>query len=179
MCSGSEAGSYVRLVDVVYQSTLGLTVTKKKEDLGYAPLHSSGSREQRLGDNLVSKQRSVSPTVGRKVNIRLPGKGNSDSHGARSVHRIITMITWIRTSRLSIKNSLFRRYTPLYCASEGGHDVIVQMLLDEASPTVSKAHRLLYHSTLGVRVIKKKREQAQHPGQSALNPPPSTLNPEP
>jgi len=33
-------------------------------------------------------------------------KGNSSSHGARPVHPIITMIKWIRTSRLSIKNSL-------------------------------------------------------------------------
>jgi len=42
----------------------------------------------------------------RKVDIRLPGKGNPNSHGARQVHLIITMIKWIRTSRLSIKNSL-------------------------------------------------------------------------
>ena len=39
----------------------------------------------------------------RKVAVRLPGKGN----GARPVHQIITMIKWIRTSRVSIKNSLF------------------------------------------------------------------------
>ena len=38
----------------------------------------------------------------RKVDVRLPGKGNSNSHGARPVHLIITMIKWIRTSRLSI-----------------------------------------------------------------------------
>ena len=42
----------------------------------------------------------------RKVDVRLPGKGNSNSHGARPIHQIITMIWWIRTSRLSIKNSL-------------------------------------------------------------------------
>jgi len=42
----------------------------------------------------------------RKVDVRLPGKGNSNSHGARPVHLIITMIKWFRTSRLSIKNSL-------------------------------------------------------------------------
>ena len=36
------------------------------------------------------------PTPG-KVNVRLPGKGNSNSHGARPVHLIITMIKWIRT----------------------------------------------------------------------------------
>jgi len=42
----------------------------------------------------------------RRVDVRLPGKGNSNSHGARPVHLIITMIRWIPTSRLSIKNSL-------------------------------------------------------------------------
>jgi len=41
----------------------------------------------------------------RKVDVRLPGKGNSNSHGARPVYQIISMIKWIRTSRLSIKNS--------------------------------------------------------------------------
>ena len=45
-------------------------------------------------------------SCGRKVDIRLPGKGNSSSHGARPVHQIILMIKWIRTSRLSIKLSL-------------------------------------------------------------------------
>ena len=38
--------------------------------------------------------------------MRLHGKGNSSSHGARPVHLIIKMIWWIRTSWLSIKNSL-------------------------------------------------------------------------
>ena len=42
----------------------------------------------------------------RKVDARLPGKGNSNSHGARPVDLIITMIKWTRTSRLSVKNSL-------------------------------------------------------------------------
>ena len=31
MCSGSEEGSYVRLIDCVFHSTLGLTVIKKKQ----------------------------------------------------------------------------------------------------------------------------------------------------
>ena len=42
----------------------------------------------------------------RKVDVRLPGKGNSKPHDARPVHLIITIIKWFRTSRLSIKNSL-------------------------------------------------------------------------
>ena len=41
-----------------------------------------------------------------KVDVRLPGKGNSNSHSARPVHLIITMMKWIRTSRLPIKNLL-------------------------------------------------------------------------
>ena len=41
-----------------------------------------------------------------EIDERLPGKVNSNSHGARPVHLIITMIKWIRASRLSIKNSL-------------------------------------------------------------------------
>ena len=39
----------------------------------------------------------------RKVDIRLPGKGDSNSHGARPAHQ---KHRWTRTSRLSIKNSL-------------------------------------------------------------------------
>ena len=49
----------------------------------------------------------------RKVDVRLPGKGNSNSHGARPIHLIITMIKWIRSSRLSIKNSLSLQGLPL------------------------------------------------------------------
>jgi len=40
----------------------------------------------------------------RKVDVELPGKVNSNSHGARPVRLIISMIKW--TSKLSIKNSL-------------------------------------------------------------------------
>ena len=42
-------------------------------------------------------------TDSRKVDVRLPAKGNSISHDARPVHQIITMMKWIRTSRSSIK----------------------------------------------------------------------------
>jgi len=46
------------------------------------------------------------PYTHRKVDVRLPGKGNSNSHGARPVHLIITMIKCFRTSRLPMHNSL-------------------------------------------------------------------------
>ena len=42
----------------------------------------------------------------RSRKVRLPEKGNSNFHGARSVHLIKTMIQWIRISRLSVKKSL-------------------------------------------------------------------------
>ena len=45
------------------------------------------------------------PSPAREVDVRLPGKGKSNSHRTRPVHLIITMIKWTRTSRLSIKNS--------------------------------------------------------------------------
>jgi len=41
-----------------------------------------------------------------KVYIRLPGRGNSNSHSARPVHQISSMLKWIPTRRLSIQNSL-------------------------------------------------------------------------
>ena len=34
MCSGSEAGSYLRLIEFVYHSTLGLRVINKRRTLG-------------------------------------------------------------------------------------------------------------------------------------------------
>ena len=46
--------------------------------------------------------------VTQKVDVRLPGKENSNYLGARPVRLIITMIERIRTSMLSIKNSLTR-----------------------------------------------------------------------
>jgi len=45
----------------------------------------------------------------RKVDVRLPGKGNSNSHSARPVHLIVTVIKWIRTSRLPINHSFPHR----------------------------------------------------------------------
>ena len=42
----------------------------------------------------------------RKVGIMLPGKRISNSQGARPGYQIISMIEWIRSSILSIKDSL-------------------------------------------------------------------------
>ena len=43
----------------------------------------------------------------RNIDVRLPGQGNSNLHGARLVHLIITMMRWFRTRRLSSKECLF------------------------------------------------------------------------
>jgi len=40
------------------------------------------------------------------ADVRLSGKGNSNSHGLKPVNQIISMMKWIRTSRFSTKNSL-------------------------------------------------------------------------
>ena len=55
-------------------------------------VHAAGSREPRT----VREGRTPKPV--RKVDVSLPGKGNSNSNGARPVHLIITMIKWIRTN---------------------------------------------------------------------------------
>ena len=38
--------------------------------------------------------------------MRLPEKGNLNSHGTRPIQQTISVIKWIRTSRLSKKNTL-------------------------------------------------------------------------
>ena len=42
MCSGSEAGSYSRLIDFVYPSTLGMRVIKKKKKFAGMSFRVSG-----------------------------------------------------------------------------------------------------------------------------------------
>ena len=63
--------------------------------------------------------RRVARRGSRKIDVRLPGKGNTNSPGARPVHPIISMIQWIRTSRLSIKNSLAARRGGAYTSPCG------------------------------------------------------------
>jgi len=50
MCSGSEAGSYLRLIDFVYHSTLGLRVMKKRRSIDkWPPPRGAGQRPARAG----------------------------------------------------------------------------------------------------------------------------------
>ena len=75
---------------------------------GETPLHFAASKGDHIMVKILSAlgvdlQVRYFETLPRKVDIRLPGKGDSNSHGARPVHQ---KHRWIRTSRLSIKNSL-------------------------------------------------------------------------
>ena len=70
----------------------------------HPPLKQSNVRVTVMWLNTV--QETGVPETSRKGDVRLPGKENSNSHGARPVHLIISMTSWIRTSRLSTKKSL-------------------------------------------------------------------------
>jgi len=48
MCSGSEAGSYLRLIDFVYHSTLGLTHGRTKPGRSDQPRAAERSQQRRL-----------------------------------------------------------------------------------------------------------------------------------
>ena len=63
------------------------------------PLSYLNSRHRRTLELVLQDGPAVSQASTRKVDVKLPGEGDSNSHGARPVHRIITMIKWIRTSR--------------------------------------------------------------------------------
>jgi len=80
----------------------------------------------------------------RKVDVRLPGKGNSNSHGTGPVHLITTMIKWIRTSRLSIKNSLSLLVQREKCVftNRKQHGHLVQRCHDEGCEAVPRRARI-------------------------------------
>ena len=61
MCSGSEAGSYLRLVYFVYHSTLGLRVIKKKKQ-GRAGSLEDGSTDR--GTSLIRNTHPPRITIG-------------------------------------------------------------------------------------------------------------------
>jgi len=74
-----------------------------------------------------------------KVVVRLPGKGNSNTHGARPVHQISSMIKWIRTSRLSTKNSLSSRRK--LSGGRGGKCLAAELMEFKIVARAASAHR--------------------------------------
>ena len=80
-------------------------------------------------------------------------------HGARPAHRIITMIKWIRTSRLSIKNP--HSLTDVRRHALGMSDTLTGGLVFKAQTFVLRSLRL--KDLLGpvTRVKKKKKCQTR------------------
>ena len=90
------------------------------------PLYPQGWHLRRAAQGQSSLVGEVGVT--RKVDVRLPGQGNSNPRGVSPVHLIITIITWLRTSKFSLKNSLFggtapaaRRAKVFRCSSSSRH----------------------------------------------------------
>ena len=61
MCSGSEAGSYLRLIDFVYHSTLGLRIIKKKKSHGAADGVPTPDTRERAREREGGRARETSP----------------------------------------------------------------------------------------------------------------------
>jgi hypothetical protein len=86
----------------------------RNRDLGRFGLRGLGSRVWGFVVYGLGVRASECCRVSRKVDIRLPGKGVSNSHGARPVHLIFKTIKLIRTSRMSIKDSISAGYVALF-----------------------------------------------------------------
>ena len=107
--------------------------------------------------------------VWREVDIGLPGNLNPNSEGAKLVHQIVLMRKWIRSSRLSTKNSLS-------LGLQIAHDNIMSLLPRTPTP-VEVALESLACNFLLVSVAHTEhsppRDAASAPGA------PSTLSPQP
>ena len=97
MCSGSEAGLYLRLID--------FCITQRKAQGPSRTCNESKEEALRFAAGRVAQM--VVQDLGIQFNVlRRPGEGISSSHGARPVRSLILEIKWTRTSRVSIRNSL-------------------------------------------------------------------------
>ena len=71
MCSGSEAGSYLRPIDVVNHSTLGLSVIKKKKIKCSASIDNSFTPPRR--DEIVFVKRRLGPSRAMPLRMGIHG----------------------------------------------------------------------------------------------------------
>ena len=82
--------------------------------------------------------------------MRLPRKGNSNSHGARPVHQIITMIKRMRTSNLSMKNFFSAKPNErLFSGNETCHGNALQGNLVHKNSTPPNG----FHRALGIVLL--------------------------
>jgi len=77
------------------------------------------------------------------VDVRLPGKGNSNSNGARPVHLIITMIKWIRTSKSGVESG---EYPQAYSMER-----MSRMVSETERSTTTKSKELGTYKTVNIR----------------------------
>ena len=101
--------------------------------------------------------------------------------GVRPFHQQSTCLTQsIRRENLVPRNGQFFDQTKLSCSTEwldatraSIQEQLLRMNVKRfRSGLVFKAHRLLFHSTLGLRVIKKKKTRAPQPPASVPRGPP-------
>ena len=167
MCSGSEAGSYLRLIDFLYHSTLGLRITEKKKKGSSRPSglrqHSSiqpGPYLHHLQESLHHLRQHPQAHDLKDLIERERERERRGGGGVRCPfqwegrvwvdHPVYSNIPRYKQVRAPLRN--VKRF-------RGG--------------LVFKAHRLVYHSTLGLGVIKKKKKrykQVRAPRPSAKGP---------
>jgi len=108
MCSGSGAGSYLRLIDLCMRHSLGDSnqeLERVMNELELQVVEARGGINKQV--MMPSTHRQVMmPSTDRLRGHEQTGAAPPNSHGARSVRLIITMIKWTRTSRLTMKKSL-------------------------------------------------------------------------
>ena len=99
---------WIRISSSDLHSELSVQYTPWRQPRGkmMVSLVNSHTNATRIGWHLWEADSRFSPGLPpewKKVDVRLPGKGNQNSYGERPIHLIITMFRWIRTSRLSTR----------------------------------------------------------------------------
>jgi len=113
----------------------------------------------------------------RMVDVRLPGKGNSNSHGARPVHLLISMIKGIRTLRRrgSWQARRRRTSTPSSAPTSRPTDPSTSTRVHPKPYTLHPKPYTLHPTPYTPHPT----PYTLHPKPQTLNPKPQTLNPEP
>ena len=90
MCSGSKAGSYLRLIDFEYHSTLGVRVIKKKKRVAVlrresGPTPNAGEREGNNFKGLTDVHLKNGSSQGLNLALTLLSAPNSSDSGSRAL----------------------------------------------------------------------------------------------
>jgi len=151
ICSGPEAGSCLRLIDFVYHSALVLrAITQEREDLG-----DFGDDHVRDGHCLSPPLIPPSPPPSLSLSLSacpppslsLPPPAQASNAGGSTCETSVMIMCGTVTADSPVNTICQRQH-------------LLQLLYINVQRfregLVVKAHRLLYHSTLGLRVIKKR-----------------------